>query len=247
MEALILNGSKPTSALKRLAALASMAKGRSKAEIQDTIRALGGRLSNSPARGRSAQENPMSKKKKATARKTVAKKRSNPTTKHHHKNGYKRRSNPTRLAGLDLGGFLVDASAVVAGGIAHGFAKKQTSNFLPSMGATTASVIAGVVVGGGALWASKKFGKYRSHLEHFAAGVASSAIKDVASHFAPSLFAGLGDTGQVSGYFDPQTGQWVQVQLNGSYGDSPDALPVSMAGAYFDEGAMAPELTELYD
>jgi hypothetical protein len=141
----------------------------------------------------------------------------------------------------------VDAGAVVAGTVAHGFAKKQASNFMPSMGATTASVLAAAVVGGGALWASRKFGKYRSHLEHFAAGVAGSAIKDVASHFAPSLFAGLGDNGQVSGYFDPQTGQWVQVQLNGTYGTDPNTLETSMQGAYFDQGAPEPELTELYD
>ncbi|HEU4951709.1 MAG TPA: hypothetical protein VFT46_07140 [Holophagaceae bacterium] len=249
METLILNGSEASRALKRLSALARKAKGRSKALIQDAYRALGGRSTHSPARGRSAQENPMSKKKKATARKTVAKKH-NPTTHHHTaKKTTKRRHNPT-FAGLNLGSFLVDAGAVVAGGVAHSFVKKQAGNFLPSLGSTTASALAGALVAGGALYASRKSSKYRGHLENFAAGAAASAVKDIVSHFAPGLFAGLGDATPASanGYFDPETGQWVPFdQLHGTYGDDPAALAAGMAGAYFEQSEAEPVLVDAYN
>lgn len=248
METLILNGSKPTTALKRLSTLGRKAKGRSKTAIQDAYRALGGKSTTPPARGRSAQENPVSKKKKATARKRARVRKSNPTTTHHKRHHRRRRSNPTSLKSLDLGGFLVDAGAVVAGGVAHSFAKKQATNFLPSLGSTTASLISGALVVGGALWASKKFGKYRSHLEHFAAGAASSAIKDAVSHFAPGLFAGLGDTAPEGvGYFDPATGQWTPAQLSGTYGDDPSQLATGMAGAYFEPGEAEPMLVDAYN
>lgn len=249
METLILNGSTPSNALKRLSALARKAKGRDKATIQDAFRALGGRSKTSPARGRSAQENLMSKKKKATARKRARVRKPNPTpsVQHHKRHHRKRRSNPT-FSGLNLGGFLVDAGAVVAGGVAHSFAKKQASNLLPSLGSTTASALAAAVVAGGALWASRKFGKYRGHLENFAAGAAASGVKDLVSHFVPSLFAGLGDaTPAGAGYFDPETGQWTPLdQLHGTYGDDPSQLVTGMAGAYYEPSEPTPVLVDAY-
>lgn len=132
----------------------------------------------------------------------------------------------SNLKGVDLMGLLKEGAGVGLGMLASSFVEKQADKFLPSfVPAAAKPVVASAIVAGAAI----AFGGSQGFTRGIAVGAIGEAIRGVGRTFAPSLFAGTGDTdpGTASGYWDPQTGQWVGTgQMGGVTYDPSLPLPV---------------------
>lgn len=216
----ILNGDDRALALRRLKTAAKNAKSAAtRKHLLSVLRSLNPNAARSRA---STGASSMAKSTKKAAHHKGPKKhtvhKSNPTTgatyqlqqvgsKVKSKVAAAGRRAVSNFKGFDLVGILTEGAGVGLGLVGTSIVSKQADKMLPaSFPAVVKSALATAVVGGLAV----AVGGTRGFTRYVAVGAIGEFIQNTARTYLPSgLMAGT-DAADAAGYWDPNTGQWVQ-------------------------------------